>query len=174
MSKPKLTLRTLAGCGLLMALSVVLARLLSFAPTQTTRYSLETLPIFLSGLLYGPLAGALVGFGSDALGCFLSPYGYNPLLSLPPLLLGLWAGLRSRAVAQKPTVWQLALALLPPFALGYIGLQSASLAWLYHKEAFAPFFSANLAARGIQYGLIFAADLILTRLLLPALRRLDI
>ena len=45
MSKPKLTLRTLAGCGLLMALSVVLARLLSFAPTQTTRYSLETLPI---------------------------------------------------------------------------------------------------------------------------------
>lgn len=171
MQKIKWNPRVIAGCGLLIAISVVLARLLSFAPTETTRYSLETLPIFLSGLLFGPAAGALVGFASDAVGCFFSLYGYNPLLGLPPLLLGLYAGLWRQRIAREPDWPGFILALLPPMALGYVLLQSASLAYLYHKESFLPFFYTNLAARSVQYGLIFLADLLLSKLLYPIIRR---
>ena len=171
MSKIKWNPRTITGCGLLIAISVVLARLIAYAPTQSTRYSLETLPIFLSGLLYGPAAGALVGFASDAVGCFFSPYGYNPLFALPPLLLGLYAGLWRSRVDASPDWLRFTLALLPPMALGYVALQSASLAFVYHRESFLPFFYTNLAARGVQYSLIFAADLLLSKLLYPVIRR---
>ena len=165
------SVRSLAGGAVCMAMAVVLARLLSFAPTQSTRYSLETLPILFSGLLFGPVCGALVGFGSDALGCLLSPYGYNPLFCLPPLLLGLWAGLCRGRVQRSPGLANLGLALAPPIALGYILIQSAAFAFVYHRESFCPFFAANLGSRGIQYAVIFVLDLILARLLYPALRR---
>lgn len=166
------TVRALVGCALLTALAVVLARFLSFAPNETTRYSLETLPILLSGLLFGPAAGAMVGFASDFLGCLFSPYGYNPLLCLPPLLLGLWAGLWRGRLRRD---WlRTAVALLPPMAFGYVLIQSAALAFAYHADAFAPFFAANLAARGVQYALIAAVDLVLASLLYPvAARQLD-
>lgn len=183
----RLSVRTLVGCALLTALAVVLARLLSFAPTESTRYSLETLPILLAGLLFGPLAGALVGFASDFLGCLLSPWGYNPLLCLPPMLLGLWAGFwritichserseaESKNLEEKRELsdWlRIALALLPPIACGYILEQSAALALVYHPNTFMPSFAANLGARSIQYGVIAAIDLLLARLLYPLLKR---
>lgn len=168
-SRTKLTVKTLVGSALLTALAVVLARLLSFAPTETTRYSLETLPILLAGLLFGPVAGALVGFASDFLGCLLSPWGYNPLLCLPPILLGLWAGFwRGRP---KNDWLRIAVALLPPIMLGYILEQSAALAFVYHPNTFLPSFVTNLAARGIQYGIIAAIDLLLAGLLYPLLKQ---
>ena len=55
--------RTLVSCALLAAVSVVLARFIIPMPNETTRFSLEAVPIFLAGMLFGPLPGALVGFG---------------------------------------------------------------------------------------------------------------
>ena len=173
MSKPNANgafgVRTLVGCALLTALAVVMARLISFAPTETVRYSLETLPILLSGLLVGPMAGALVGFASDFLGCLLSPWGYNPLLCLPPILLGLWAGFWR---TKPDRSWlRIALALLPPILVGYILEQSAALAFVYHPNTFLPSFLTNLTTRGIQYGIIAAIDLALACLLWPLLQK---
>lgn len=171
-SRSAMSVKTLVGCALFTAIAVLLARMpfLSFAPTESTRYSLETLAILLAGLLYGPLAGALVGFASDFLGCvLLSPYGYNPLLCLPPILLGLWAGFRRRTPRQP---WlRIALALLPPIALGYVLLQSAALTLVYQPSTFAQGFIVRLGARGIQYGIIAAIDWVLAGLLLPLLRK---
>lgn len=168
-ARTALTVKTLVGSALLTALAVVLARLLSFAPTESTRYSLETLPILLAGLLYGPVAGMLVGFASDFLGCLLSPWGYNPLLCLPPILLGLWAGFWRK---QTENLWlRVGLALLPPIAFGYILEQSAALTLVYHPNTFLPSFMTNLAARGIQYGIIAAVDWPLATLLYRLLRK---
>ena len=78
--------RTLVSCALLAAVSVVLARFIVPMPNETTRFSIEAVPIFLAGMLFGPLPGALVGFAADFVGCLFSGYGYNPLFCLPPCI----------------------------------------------------------------------------------------
>ena len=78
--------KTLAYCALLAALSVVLARFVIPMPNVTTRFSIEAVPIFLAGMLFGPMAGGLVGFSADLVGCLFSGYGYNPLFCVPPIL----------------------------------------------------------------------------------------
>lgn len=85
--------RTLVSCALLAAVSVVLARFIIPMPNETTRFSIEAVPIFLAGMLFGPLPGALVGFVADFVGCLFSGYGYNPMFCVPPILYGLCAGL---------------------------------------------------------------------------------
>ena len=73
------SVRSIAICALLTALSVVLARLLIPMPNETTRFSIEAVPIFIAGMLFGPLPGALTGFAADFIGCLFTPYGYNPI-----------------------------------------------------------------------------------------------
>ena len=91
-SRPVFNTYALTVCALLTALSVVLARVLTLIPAETTRISLEAVPIVLSGLLFGPIPGAVVGFAADLIGCLFSPFGYNPIFCVPPILYGLLAG----------------------------------------------------------------------------------
>ena len=60
-ARPVFSTYSLTVCALLTALSVVLARVLTLIPAETTRISLEAVPIVLAGLLCGALPGALVG-----------------------------------------------------------------------------------------------------------------
>ena len=78
--------RNLAYCALLAALSIVFARLIIPMPNEATRFSIEAVPIFLAGLFFGPVAGGLVGFSADLVGCLFSGYGYNPIFCVPPIL----------------------------------------------------------------------------------------
>ena len=105
-SKRVMSTKTIAYCALLAALSVVLARLVIPMPAADTRFSIEAVPIFLSGMLFGPLSGALVGFSADFVGCMFSPYGYNPLFCIPPILYGLFGGLFQKYLCEKVSpVW---------------------------------------------------------------------
>lgn len=81
---PKWPVKAMVTCALLTAISVVLARFLIPTPNEVTRFSLEAVPIFLAGMLFGPLPGALTGFAADFIGCLFSPYGYNPIFCVPP------------------------------------------------------------------------------------------
>ena len=107
-----------------------------------------------------------MGFGSDLIGCLLlNPQGYNPIFCLPPLLLGLWAGLFRRQ-AEKGLRWTtLLLAVLPPIAVGYVLWQSFPLAYLYGKEGDTLRISylAFLTKRAIQFAIVAAIDMILTK-----------
>lgn len=89
-SRPVFNTYALTVCALLTALSVVLARVLTLIPAETTRISLEAVPIVLSGLLFGPIPGALVGFAADLIGCLFSPFGYNPIFCVPPSCTACW------------------------------------------------------------------------------------
>lgn len=99
--KQAMSVRVLAGCALLTALSVVLSRLMSLIPNELTRFSIEAVPLFIAGLLFGPIPGAMAGFAADFIGCLFSPYGYNPIFCVPPILYGLCAGL-FRPMARPP------------------------------------------------------------------------
>lgn len=170
----------LTVCALLTALSVILARLLTIIPSEISRFSLEAVPILLAGLLFGPVPGAAVGFAADFIGCLFSPFGYNPIFCLPPILYGLWAGLLRGYVWTKLTVWRVALAVFPAALCGSVLWQSAALALVYGGEAKLAFFLTRLASRSIQFAVTGVIDTAAVWLLLrrnalsPVLHRLKI
>lgn len=170
----------LTVCALLTALSVILARLLTIIPSEISRFSLEAVPILLAGLLFGPVPGAAVGFAADFIGCLFSPFGYNPIFCLPPILYGLWAGLLRGYVWTKPTVWRVALAVFPAALCGSVLWQSAALALVYGGEAKLAFFLTRLASRSIQFAVTGVIDTAAVWLLLrrnalsPVVHRLKI
>ena len=157
--------RNLAYCALLAALSIVFARLIIPMPNETTRFSIEAVPIFLAGLFFGPVAGGLVGFSADLIGCLFSGYGYNPLFCVPPILYGLCAGLFAPMLRKKITIPRIALAFLPAVVLGSILYQSWSLAFVYGGDAFEAFFLTKLASRSIQFAVTFVLDVLAVWLL---------
>ena len=161
-----ITTRAIAYCALLAALSVVLARLMSLMPNPSTRFSIESIPIFLSGMFFGPLAGGLVGFTADFVGCLFSPFGYNPLFCLPPILYGVFGGLFRYFLSQNPSVWRLVVAFLPPVVLGSILYQSATLAYMYHEGAFLEGFLLKLSTRSVQFSITLVLDVAVIYLLL--------
>lgn len=154
--------RTLAYCALLAALSIVFARLILPMPNETTRFSIEAVPIFLAGLFFGPLAGGLVGFSADLIGCLFSGYGYNPIFCLPPILYGVSAGLLRVVLARKYTLVRLALSFLPAVILGSVLYQSAALTLIYAApSARGAFFLIKLAARSVQFFITWLVDVLL-------------
>ncbi len=154
--------RTLVSCALLAAITVVLARLIIPMPNATTRFSIEAVPVFLAGMLFGPVPGMLVGFAADAVGCLFSGYGYNPLFCVPPLLYGLCGGLFRGFIARKPRILSIALAFLPAVVLGSILYQSWSLAFVYNSQgAFGPSFIYQLSKRSIQFAVTFVLDVLI-------------
>lgn len=167
----KNTTKTLTTCALLAALSVILARLIIPMPNEFTRFSIEAVPIFIAGMLYGPIAGGLVGFAADFVGCLFSGYGYNPIFCVPPIFYGVCAGLFRNLgffrpfLQKKYDIWRIALAFLPSIVLGSILYQSASLAWVYGGGNFMPKFLAFLGTRSVQFGITFVLDVVIVYLL---------
>lgn len=160
-----LTTQTLTYCALLAALSVVFARLIGLMPDAGSRFSIEAVPIFLAGMLFGPLPGAMVGFSADLVGCLFSAYGYNPIFCVPPILYGLFGGIFRPFLVKKVSLPRLTVAFLPPVVLGSLLYQSAALAYMYYDGVFWDGFVLKLTTRSVQFALTLVADVLLIRLL---------
>ena len=161
--------KTLAYCALLAALSVVLARFVIPMPNVTTRFSIEAVPIFLAGMLFGPVMGGCVGFAADFVGCLFSPFGFNPIFYVPPILYGVFAGLMRPVLRKKVTILRLTIAFLLPVVLGSILYQSATLAYMYYKDG--PFFQGfiyYLSTRSVQFAITLVADVVVVYLIFKA------
>ena len=167
--KRGMTTKTLAYCAMLAALQVVLARLMGLMPNAYSRFSIEAIPTILAGILFGPLAGGLVGFTSDLVGCLFSGYGYNPIFCLPPILYGVFGGLFRRYLAEKVTVLRLAVTIMPAVILGSWLWQSAALAYVYYSNGpFMEGFLLNLGTRGLQFAVVAVIYIVVIRLLFRA------
>jgi len=153
--------RAMAYCALLAAISVVLARLIIPMPNASTRFSIEAVPIFLAGMLFGPMAGGLVGFSADLVGCLLSGYGYNPIFCLPPILYGVFGGVFRHFIGKNVSILRLIIAFLPPIVLGSIFYQSAALAFVYNsKGSFNVSFIYFLSTRSVQFIITMVLDVL--------------
>ena len=157
--------KTLAYCALLAALSVVLARLIIPMPDSSTRFSIEAVPIYLAGMLFGPLAGGLVGFSADFVGCLFSGYGYNPIFALPPILYGVFGGLLRPLFHKGINIPRLIVGLLPPVVLGSVLYQSFTLAYVYFYETFWEGLILKLTSRSIQFAITLVLDAVVISLL---------
>lgn len=166
-NKRVMTTKNLAYCALLAALSVVLARLIIPMPNVTTRFSIEAVPIFLAGMLFGPMAGGLVGFSADLVGCLFSGYGYNPLFCLPPILYGVFGGVFRRYLSENASLLRLSTAFLPPVVIGSILWQSAALSFVYNsKGSFQASLIYFLSTRTVQFAVTLVLDVLIIYLLM--------
>ena len=163
--KRSMTTKTLTYSALLAALSVVLARLFGMMPDESSRFSIEAVPIFLAGMLCGPIPGALVGFTADFVGCLFSPFGYNPIFCIPPILYGLCGGLFRYFLNKGVNIPRLALSFLPPVLLGSVLYQSAALAAVYYKDNFLEGLILKLTTRSVQFAIVYVLDVLVIFLL---------
>ncbi|MBQ1223097.1 MAG: folate family ECF transporter S component, partial [Oscillospiraceae bacterium] len=175
-SKIKITTKVLVYSAVLAALSVVLARLVSLIPSESSRFSIESIPIYLAGAFFGPLVGGLVGFISDLIGCLFSPFGYNPAFCIPAILYGVFGGIFRFRLAKsekfKSFLWVLA-GFLPPIVLGSILYQSLALTYFYRYDPEVPnsFIQGLiyfLSTRGVQFAIILVIDVFVTYLLIKS------
>ena len=101
-------IKALVYSAMLAAISVVMARLLSFSVAGGVRWSLDKFPLFLAGMFFGPVMGALTGFVADFTGSLMQ-FGFNPLLCFPAIFYGLCGGLLRRFLLKNLSVFRLAL-----------------------------------------------------------------
>ena len=143
----KYTTKMLVTLALLAAIAVVLARFIIPMPNPYMRFSIEAVPFIVAGFLYGPVPGALVGFVSDFVGCMFSGYGYNPVFAVPPILIGLCAGLMRPILYKKVSYLRILAAFAPAVVLGSILWQSYWLSFFYGSHSWLWF----LGTRSIQF-----------------------
>ena len=157
-----MTTKTITYCAMLAAISVALARLAGLMPNEFTRFSIEAVPIFLAGLFFGPVAGGCVGFAADFVGCMFSPYGYNPIYCIPPILYGVCAGLFRHWISRNASPLRIGAGFVPPVAVGSILIQSCVLAFMqYGSENFTEGLSFFLGTRSVQFAVTMVLDVVI-------------
>ena len=158
-----MTTKTLTYCALLAALQVAMARLFGLMPSEFTRFSIEAIPTILAGMFFGPVAGALVGFVADLVGCLFSGFGYNPLFCVPPILYGMCGGLFRRVLAKKVSFWTVLLTIAPAAVFGSILYQSWALGFVSGKG-----FLFFLSTRSVQFAITMVVEALIINLLFKA------
>lgn len=131
-------------CALLTALGVVFGGLLSFPAMPLGVYSLKigfgVLPVILTGVLFGPAYGAMVGGMTDFLQAMIFPKGaYVPFFTVIGTLFGLIPGLFFTG-GREPRFLRILAAVATGQITASVILNSLLLIWLYNLpwEAFIP------------------------------------
>lgn len=165
-AKRSMSTRTLSACALLCALNVIFARFMTIMPDAVSRFSIEGVPVVLAGYFFGPVAGMLVGFVGDTVGCLFSGYGWNPIISITPMMVGAFAGILRPLVYKTEKAWdawRIAVTVLPAKILGSIYWTSQCLVWLgFSKKGLGTL----MAARTVEALLEAVLETIVIMLLL--------
>ncbi len=115
--KMKISSRKITTMGLLIALSIILTRVaslrISIGGVEGVRIGLGKLPIILGGIIFGPLAGGVIGTFSDFLGYFINPMGaYMPHFTLTSALTGIIpATILLLMRKDEPNIFELGIAI---------------------------------------------------------------
>lgn len=153
--------KTLAICSMLTAISIVIGifckNFMNFG-NGLFRITFENFPILLSGILYGPVAGALVGAVSDVLSYILSTQSLaiSPLITLGAALVGLISGIIAKHFKSKPLSFRIVLSALFGHLIGSILVKSIGL---------YAFYGAAILVRIPMYLLIGTLEVLLMHLI---------
>lgn len=107
--KAKNKIQIMIHLAVLITLEIVLSRFLSIS-TPVVKISFAFLPVAIGAMLYGPMAGGIIGGLSDLVGAILFPIGmYFPGFTLSAFLIGVIYGV----LLSKNNTWMnLILAVL--------------------------------------------------------------
>ena len=117
----------------MVAISILMGKYLAIRGGDVMRFSLENTPIILSGIAFGPGAGALVGLVADLVGCVMVGYTINPLVTLGAVAIGLISGFVPRILAKINVNGRLSLAITVAVAhlVGSVVIKTLGLAAYY-------------------------------------------
>lgn len=151
----QITPKRLSLMAMLIALQIVLSKFLMIQLTGSIRLSIDSVPILLSGIWFGPLAGGIVGLLSDLLGTLLFPTAgmYYPPLTVAFLLAGVCAGVLSKLLKTKNQLLRAAFIVIPSEIAGSFLWKSFALSMLLD----VPFFGM-LAARVLPVFVVMVAN----------------
>lgn len=126
--KKRITVRVITTAAMLAAISVLIGifckTFLQHPALIYYRITFENLPVILSGLLFGPVVGAMVGVCADLVSCLCSPNpAVNPVISLGAATVGVMAGI-TPYIIKKKGVLQNAVAVLLAHLVGQVLVKS--------------------------------------------------
>ena len=150
-------LKAMVYSAMLAAISVVMARVLCFATPDGVRWSLDKFPLFLAGMFFGPVMGALTGFVADFIGSLMQ-FGFNPLLCVPAVLYGLCGGLLRRYLCKNTSLLRLGVSYAVPVVVGSVLYQSCVLAKFYFDGVYSAGVKYYLGTRSIQFAIMLVVE----------------
>lgn len=130
------SLRCLTTAAMLTAISVVVGifckSFLNFG-NGLFRITFENLPIILSGLLFGPAVGGVVGIATDLISYLLSPQIYPPnlIVTAGAFAVGFLSGFIARYVVPKRGLLQIVLSALTGHIVGSMIIKPIGLYQFY-------------------------------------------
>lgn len=156
------TPKRLSLMAMLIALQVVLSKFLMLQLTDSIRLSIDSVPILLAGIWFGPIAGGIVGALADLLGTVLFPTAgaYFPLLTVAFFLIGTVSGLLSLIVKDRPAFLRAVVCVIPAELIGSFLFKSFALSTLYGIP-----FLGMLAARALPVSAVAVANTLIVALL---------
>ena len=147
----------------MVAISILMGKYLAIRGGDVMRFSLENTPIILSGIAFGPGAGALVGLVADLVGCIMVGYTINPLVTLGAVAIGLISGFVPRILAKININGKLSLAITVAVAhlVGSVVIKTLGLSSYYDMP-----FIILMLWRALNYLIVGALDGIVVHILL--------
>ena len=130
------SLKVMTMAAMLTAMSVVIGifckSFLNFGE-GLYRITFENLPILLSGIMFGPLVGGVVGAATDIISYLLSPQTYpiNVAVTVGAMAVGMVSGVMSRYVFRKKTSARIIFSCLAAHLVGAMIIKPIGLVAFY-------------------------------------------
>ena len=124
-------IRVMICAAIFVGMSILLGKYLPIFNIDILRFSFENLPIILSGILFGPAVGAVVGVVADLVGCVLVGYAINPLVTCGSLMIGLSSGFISYFAVRRFSLWKIVSSVFIAHLLGSVLIKSIGLMAYY-------------------------------------------
>ena len=156
----------LAYGALFAAIAVVFGRFTAVYPFPGAKYTLDKFVLFMSGMFFGPAAGAMIGFIADFIGGHLFGIGWTAPLCVPAVLYGLFGGIFRKMLRKNFTLPRLTVAYLFPIIIGSVLYQSPVLAALYYGSTFWEATYTYLVSRSVQFAIMLVLEVALIYILI--------
>lgn len=173
--------RVMVTLALFVSISIVTGKFLAISVGETLRFSFENLTIILSGILFGPIPGAITGIVADLIGCILRGYAINPILTIGAMTIGFLSGVLYNLLKNTPSFLRIAISVFSAHLIGSViiksfGLLIVSFDIKLNRLFFRLFFrlllnnlpvvTTLIISRCANYAVVFVAEFIVIMLLM--------
>ena len=166
MQKKIFSTQMMAVLSVLLALEVIIARFGTIRPSESTKLSLDFIPVVIAAILYGPIPAVVMSILADILGAFLFPVGpFFPGFTLTAALTGLIYGMLLHKSQSFPRI--LSAVLLQQLLCSML-LNTFWLHVLYGMP-----YLPTMAARLIQCAVMAALQLVMIPILVKTIQSLE-
>lgn len=179
----RIEVKTVAGVGILTAIVIVLQMLGSFIKLGPFSISLVLIPIALGAILFGPFAGAFLGFVFGVVvlltdsGAFLAinPLGTFIIVLVKGTMAGLISGITYKLLHKNEKIATIVATLLCPIVNTGLFLIGCVIFFMPTMNEWASAFGFENAYKYMIFGLVganFLVELLINTLLVPSIMAL--